>query len=81
MGQFNYSTDVALAGDETLYVADGYGARVQVSAPDGSFLMSFGSRGNGRGEFEYLVAVAVAADGTVFVADFGNNRIQKWRQR
>ena len=53
--------------------------RVQKFGPDGTFLTSFGQKGNGPGQFFYITAVAVAEDGTVFAADFANNRIEKWR--
>ena len=77
-GWFTTVTGLAIGPKDNVFVADFYNHRVQKFAPDGTFLTSFGKRGNGPGEFDYPTAVAVTDDGTVFVADFGNNRIQRW---
>ncbi len=79
-GWFATVTSVAIGPKGNIFVADFYNDRIQKFAPDGTFLTSFGQRGNGKGELRYPIAVAVADDGSVFVADYGNNRIQKWRQ-
>jgi sugar lactone lactonase YvrE len=78
-GWFAVTTNVAVAPDGNIFVADFYNDRVQKFAPDGAFLTSFGKTGEGPGQFRHAIAVAIADDGTVFVADFLNNRIQKWR--
>ncbi|MCI0627730.1 MAG: hypothetical protein L0387_39780 [Acidobacteria bacterium] len=78
-GWFTTVTSIAFGLEGDLFAADFYNHRVQKFKPDGTFLVSFGSKGKGLGEFDYTIAVAVAEDGTVFVVDFGNNRIEKWR--
>ena len=51
-GPFNTVTNVALAPDGELYVADGYGnARVHRFAADGRLLGSWGEPGSGPGQF------------------------------
>jgi len=50
-------------------------------AADGTFLSTFGAKGNDPGQFNRPLGVSVVADGTVFVADYGNHRIQKWRPK
>ncbi len=77
-GWFATVTSVAIGPKGNIFVADFYNDRIQKFMPDGTFLTSFGRRGNGKGELRYPIAVAVAADGSVFVADYGNNRITKW---
>jgi peptidylamidoglycolate lyase len=76
---FNQPTDVAVAADGTLFVADGYGnSRVVVLAKDGSFLRSWGSFGSAPGAFDTPHSIALDARGRVYIADRGNARIQRF---
>ncbi len=83
-GEFNYPTDVALARDGTLYVADGYNDRIQAFGPDGAFRVKWGGPfainifGPFNGWFATVTGVAIDESGNVFVADFYNHRIQKF---
>lgn len=84
-GDFNYPTDVAVAGDGTLFVADGFNDRVQVFAPDGAFRRKWGGpfavniRGGHFGWFRTPTSVALGPGSrSVFVADQENNRVQKF---
>lgn len=61
--------DIAVAGDGTVYVADGSNHRVQAFKPNGTFLRQFGSFGAGPGEFGDVQEVVVAPDGSVYVMD------------
>lgn len=47
-------------------------------APDGTFVMKWGSNGAGNGQFTYPYDVAVDQWGSVYVADSNNDRIQKF---
>lgn len=76
-GPFNSCTNLAVAPNGDLYVADGYGnARVHRFAADGTLLQSWGQPGAGPGEFHLPHGIWVAADGRVLVADRENDRIQ-----
>lgn len=84
-GGFNYPIDVDVAGDGTLFVADGYNDRIQVFGPDGDFVRKWGGplginiRGDQFGWFRVPTGIAVGPEGrTVFVADQENNRVQKF---
>jgi len=84
-GLFTYPTDVALdRRGERLYVADGYGHRVQVFATDGPFLRKWGGpwavgmAGPFHGWFQTLGSIASGPEGNLFVADFYNDRLQKF---
>lgn len=74
---FHYPTNLAVAPNGNLYIADGYGnARVHVFAPDGALLFSWGEPGAGPGQFRVPHGIAIDREGTVFVADRENSRIQ-----
>jgi DNA-binding beta-propeller fold protein YncE len=79
-GPFNMVTNVALAPNGNLYVADGYGnARVHVFSPSGALQFSWGEPGSGPGQFRLPHAIAVDRRGTVYVADRENSRIQVFK--
>jgi peptidylamidoglycolate lyase len=74
---FNRPTDVAIAGDGSIYVSDGYeNSRVLKFAPDGRFLRQWGVKGKRPGEFDVPHGIALDGTGRVYVADRGNARVQ-----
>lgn len=74
---FNHPTDVAVASTGEIYVSDGYGAaRMHKFAPDGTHLLSWGTKGTGPGEFDLPHSVWVDAPERILVADRENHRIQ-----
>jgi sugar lactone lactonase YvrE len=83
-GQFQNPRDIALAPDDTLYVADTSNNRIQHLAADGSVLQVWGSfadisKGEAPGGTFYEPwGIAVGVDGSVYVADTWNHRIQKF---
>ena len=50
--------------------------RIEVFAPDGTFLTEWGEEGSAPGQFSNPIYLAVSESGEVFVADEGNSRIQ-----
>ncbi len=76
-GPFYFPTNLALAPDGDIYVADGYGnARVHRFSADGHWIASWGEPGDRPGQFHVPHGIAIHADGRVFVADRENCRIQ-----
>ena len=81
---FNYPTDVALAADGRLFVADGYNDRVLAFNADGSFSHKWGGPfaaniyGPFNGWFATVTGIAIGPKGNVLVADFYNHRVQKF---
>ena len=77
---FTSPSDVAVAANGDIFVADGHGDtgnnRVVRFTKDGKFITAWGKSGWAPGEFHTLHAIAIDSRGRVFVGDRGNNRIQ-----
>lgn len=74
---FNRPTNIAVAPNGELYVADGYGnCRVHRFTADGKLIQSWGEPGLGEGQFHLPHGIAVDAEGRVWVTDRENDRIQ-----
>ena len=82
---FTSPSDVAIAQNGDIFVADGHGAtgnnRVVKFNSRGEFLMSWGQTGYGPGEFRTLHAIDIDPNGRVFVGDRSNSRIQIFDQQ
>ncbi len=81
---FNAPSDVLVAPNGNIFVADGHGgdtnARIVKLSNDGKFIASWGKKGTGPGEFSYPHGLAMDSAGRLFVADRENNRIQIFDQ-
>lgn len=82
--RFNAPTDVVVAPNGDIFVADGHTAdgnnRIVKFSAEGRFIMSWGRTGAGPGEFIVPHALAMDSQGRVFVGDRNNNRIQIFDQ-
>ena len=77
------SPDVAIHPDGTVWVLDSGNNWVQILAPDGRFLETWGEAGSGEGQFTLIRegpggGLAFDAAGNLYVADSYNTRIQKF---
>jgi DNA-binding beta-propeller fold protein YncE len=81
---FNAPSDVVVADNGDVFVADGHNNdgnnRVVKFSKDGKFIKAWGRTGYGPSEFRALHAIAIDLQGRVFVADRSNNRIQIFDQ-
>ena len=81
---FTSPSDVAVAANGDIFVADGHGDdgnnRVVKFSKDGKFVKAWGKSGWAPGEFHALHAIAIDSRGRMFVGDRGNNRIQIFDQ-
>lgn len=74
---FNRPTDVAVSGDGSFYVSDGYGnSRIIKFSSTGKYLLQWGTKGDKEGEFNIPHAIDLDEKGNVYVADRENKRIQ-----
>lgn len=73
---FYKPTDVAVAANGNIYVADGYGnRRIVCLDKDGKFLFQWGKQGTGEGEFNNPHNILIHND-NVYLADRDNDRVQ-----
>ena len=81
---FNMPSDVLVAPDGSIFVADGHGgntnARVVKFSKYGKYLKAWGKRGTAPGEFDGPHSLAMDSQGRLFVADRYNYRIQIFDQ-
>lgn len=81
---FNRPSDVVVAPNGDIFVADGHGgnsnARIVKFSKDGKFIKTWGKKGTAPGEFDTPHAIAMDSKGRIFVGDRGNNRIQIFDQ-
>jgi DNA-binding beta-propeller fold protein YncE len=85
---FNSPSDVLVAPNGTIFVADGHGDfpvpktndRMVKFSKDGKFIKAWGHHGAAPGEFDVPHGLAMDSTGRLFVADRANNRIQIFDQ-
>jgi streptogramin lyase len=81
---FNSPSDVLIAPNGDIFVADGHGgntnARIVKFSSDGKFIKAWGKKGAGPGEFNVPHRLAMDSQGRLFVADRANSRIQIFDQ-
>jgi DNA-binding beta-propeller fold protein YncE len=86
--EFNSPSDVLVASNGDIFVADGHGDfpvpktndRIVKYSKDGKFIKAWGRHGSGQGEFDVPHGLAMDSAGRLFVADRANNRIQIFDQ-
>ncbi len=86
---FNQPTDVAVAPNGDIFVADGHrdsataalgNNRIVHFSKEGKFIAAFGKKGTGPGELREPHSIAFDSQGRLFVADRVNNRIEIFDQ-
>jgi sugar lactone lactonase YvrE len=86
--EFNSPSDVLVAPNGDIFVADGHGDfpvpktndRIVKYSKDGKFIKTWGHHGSGQGEFDVTHGLAMDSAGRLFVADRANSRIQIFDQ-
>jgi DNA-binding beta-propeller fold protein YncE len=82
--EFNRPSDVLVAPNGDIFVADGHGGasnnRIVKFSSDGRYLASWGRRGVAPGEFDLPHSLAMDSRGRLLVADLNNFRVQAFTQ-
>ena len=79
---FNKPTDMAIAPDGDIFVADGYGNnRVVRFDAHGRFIKTWGKLGTAPGQFSIPHSIVCDSRGRVYVADRNNVRVQVFNRR
>ena len=83
---FNEPSDIAIAPNGDLYVADGHintnsNRRILHLDKNGKFIKQWGTPGTGPGQFDNPHSLALDSAGRIFVGDRTNNRIQIFSPR
>jgi len=78
---FNGPCDVAVAQNGDIFVADGHvNSRIVKFSKDGTFIKTWGKKGEGPGELNVPHTLVIDSRGRVLVGDRSNNRIQIFDQ-
>ncbi|HUF26131.1 MAG TPA: peptidyl-alpha-hydroxyglycine alpha-amidating lyase family protein [Gemmatimonadaceae bacterium] len=81
---FRQPSDVLVAPNGDIFVADGHGAggnnRIVKFSSDGRFIKEWGGTGEADGQFRDPHALAMDSQGRLFVGDRANNRVQIFDQ-
>jgi sugar lactone lactonase YvrE len=88
LDEFNSPSDVLVAPNGDIFVADGHGDfpvpktndRIVKYSKEGKFIRTWGHHGSGQGEFDVPHGLAMDSAGRLFVADRANSRIQIFDQ-
>jgi hypothetical protein len=74
---FNQPTDIAIAPNGDLFVADGYvNSRIVHFDKRGKFIRAWGKLGTGPGEFSLVHGIAIDSKGRLYALDRNNSRVQ-----
>lgn len=78
---FDKPTDMAIAANGDIFIADGYGNnRIVHCDKDGNFVKAWGSLGTGPLQFSLPHAIAIDSAGQLYVADRNNARVMIYNQ-
>ena len=73
---FYMPSDIVFDTQGNWFILDTGNHRIQKFSPDGKYLDTIGSRGQGPGEMSYPVSLDIYAEGNLLVSDPNNQRIQ-----
>lgn len=75
-GEFRNPSDVAVASNGVIAVADSLNDRIELFTSKGGFMRQFGGSGDEAGRFSSPTGLCFSQSGQIVVADQQNNRVQ-----
>jgi len=76
--QLQIPTDIAVGGNNRIYVVDAGSHQILSFNMNGQLITQFGGKGSGPTEFYYPYSIDTDSRGTILISDLGNNRIQRF---
>lgn len=73
---FSDYASIAVASDNSIYIADKFNHRIQHCSSTGSYIDGWGSKGRSNSNFDNPAGIAINLENTVYVVDSNNHRIQ-----
>lgn len=73
---FHIPSDIARDDQGNIYILDGGNHRIQKFDPEGNYLATIGSRGQGPGEFYLPLSLDIDSKGYLYISDPQNQRVQ-----
>jgi DNA-binding beta-propeller fold protein YncE len=78
VGQFRRPQNLAIDGENRIWVADSCNHRIQVFDAQGQFRFAWGEEGSEPGQLYYPYDLVLGEDETIYLCEFGNHRVQKF---
>lgn len=70
------ASGLAIDSQDRIYISDTGHNRIVICTPEGFFITSFGTEGDGLGQLKRPCGLDVTNDGTIVITDPGNKRLQ-----
>ena len=69
------ASGLAIDSNDRIYISDTGHHRIVICTPEGSYITSFGSEGNGLGQLKRPCGLDITNNGILIVTDPGNKRL------
>lgn len=78
LGQFRRPQNLAIDGQDRIWVVDACNHRIQVFDTEGELLLHWGEEGSEVGQLYYPYDLAFDGKGHIYICEYGNHRVQKF---
>lgn len=77
-GQFRRPQNLAVDGNDRIWVADACNHRIQVFSSSGDLLAIWGEEGSEAGQLYFPYDLVLDGQGNVYICEYGNHRVQRF---
>jgi DNA-binding beta-propeller fold protein YncE len=78
LGQFRRPQNMAIDGQDRIWIVDACNHRIQVFDTQGELLFHWGEEGSDLGKLYYPYDLALDKSGHIYICEYGNHRVQKF---